>query len=97
MILDFAFAILGIVAGAIAISTAVRLINGESWESASKFRGSERVLVLLGYFMLGVLFALSADVGVAVLTLLLAPAVFYMISTSTSEPPSKPPSPSDAP
>src|SRR5882762_650535 len=97
MILDLAFAVLGIVVGAIAISTTVRLINGESWESANKFRAGERAIILLGYFTLGVLFALSADVGFAFLIVLLAPAMLYMISTSTSEPPPNPPSPSDAP
>jgi Ca2+/Na+ antiporter len=97
MILDFAFVILGIVAGSIAISTTVRLINGESWESANKFRTSERAVVLLGYFALEVLFALSGDLGFAVLILLLAPAVLYMIRTSTTEPPSKPTSPPDSP
>jgi Ca2+/Na+ antiporter len=97
MILDFALVVLGIVAGLIAISTTVRLINGESWATANKFRTSKRVIVLLGYFALAVLFALFGDMGFGVLILLLAPAVLYMIRTSTPESRSKPPATHDAP
>ena len=97
MILDLAFVDLGIVAGAIAISTAIRLINGESWESANRFRTSEKHIILFGYFALGVLFALSAEMGFAVLMVLLGPAMIYLLRTSPPDPRSKPPLPLDEP
>jgi hypothetical protein len=38
----------GFMVAAVVISTAVRLVNGESWESANRFRRNEQFIILFG-------------------------------------------------
>lgn len=79
-------AIAGTVIGAILVSTLIRLINGETWESANQFRTPEKAIFLVGYVMVVLLLTLSGDEILFFLLLFGVPTLIAVLTRESTPP-----------